>query len=577
MLWLPPLLAALVYFAAAASPVALLDDADSVHAEAAREILERSDWVTLYANGIRYLEKAPLIYWAMALAFKIFGVSEFAARIPIAMAAVLLVTVVVAFGNWAFGRRAAVFAGLALASSPGLFLFTRITLPDVILTLCMTGALYCFLRAREEDRGEPWWMLGVYACSALGVLTKGLIGVIFPAAIIGINILVNRDWIAFKRARWFRGTLVFLAVAAPWHLLAGVRTKTFFWFYFVNEHFLRYLGRRHPFDYDTVPRPLFWGLHSVWFFPWIVLLAYAVKSAVSSWQMEEKTGRSVRLLSIWIAVVMLFFSFSTTQEYYSMPIYPALALLIGWGMARAETREEGWNLWGLRLAGILMMVVSISAGIVLYAIRTEKVIGDISSRLGRNPEHYALSLGHVMDLNLAALAELRYHLFGTCLVFGIGAAAVWFFTRRRSTMGSAIAISMVLAGFFHVAEQARDVFGPYLSSKPIAGFLNARLQPDDRLILNGEYESGSSINFYTQRQVYILNGRAANLEYGSYFPDAPHLFYQDHDLVELWRAQHRVYLITPGEGRERIESLLPAGVYMVFESGGKLVLSNRPG
>ncbi len=573
---LPLIIAAVIYFGGAVSRVALLDDADSVHAEAAREILVRNDWITLHVDGVRYLEKAPLMYWAMALSYRLFGVSEFAARLPIAVAAVLLIWVTIQFGEWAFGLRSGLFAGLILGSSPGLFLFTRITLPDVILTLWITCALYCFARSREEIGSEQRWILGAYLFSALGVLTKGLIGVIFPAAIIGICILVNRDWAALKRAKWLWGTVLFLIVAAPWHLMAGTRTPTFFWFYFVNEHFLRYVGRRHPVDYDTVPRALFWSLHLVWFFPWFVFLPGAVTFLKSSWRRQDRESKVMRLCLVWVAVVLLFFSFSTTQEYYSMPIYPVLALLMGWGIVRGEQLSRKWNRRALILGGALMMLASLAAGVVIYSTRNQSSAGDIASHLTRNPEYYALSLGHFMDLTLPAFAALRYHLIGTCAVFGAGALMTWIFAAKGRILPAMLAISLALAGFFHFAERAREVFSPYLSSKSFADYLTVRHRPGDRVVINGEYESGSSINFYTRRPVYILNGRSANLEYGSYFPDAPPLFLNDDDLIRWWQGGDRVYLVTPNEGRGRWLNLLSPAVYPVLESGGKTLLSNYP-
>src|SRR5262249_49276611 len=156
----------------------------TVHAEAAREMAESNNFVTLYANKIRYLEKAPMMYWLIALAYKIFGVGEFASRLPIALGALALGLVVYFFGRHFFSARAAFYPGLAIVSCVGIFLFTRVTWPDVMLTCLITAAFYCFLRAGEGERVAAGWTYGVYACGALGVLTKGLVGAAFPAIII---------------------------------------------------------------------------------------------------------------------------------------------------------------------------------------------------------------------------------------------------------------------------------------------------------------------------------------------------------------------------------------------------------
>jgi len=167
-----------VYLGSLFSP-ALLDDADSTHAEAAREMFVSGDYVTLHVNGVRYLEKAPLPYWLAAISYQIFGVNEFASRLPMALSVLLLGVLAVIWGRRAFGERAGIYAGLFVYTSAGVFLFTRILIPDVLLSLLIAGSLYFFLIALEP-RGRAWRWYAGYSCIALGVLTKGLIALAFP-------------------------------------------------------------------------------------------------------------------------------------------------------------------------------------------------------------------------------------------------------------------------------------------------------------------------------------------------------------------------------------------------------------
>src|SRR2546423_5533106 len=285
---------AAIYLTSAPSPPALLDDADTVHAEAAREMAESNNFVTLYANRIRYLEKAPLIYWLVALAYKVFGVGEFATRLPVALGTLALTLAVYFFGKHFFNRQAGFYAGLAISSCVGIFLFTRVLWPDVLLTFFITMAFYCFLRAGESELINGRWAYGVYAFAALGVLTKGLVGAAFPALIIGAFMLVTGEIRRLFQYRLLGGTLLFLLIAAPWHIAAGLQNRGslmtatpsptqgrgFFWFYFMNEHFLRYIGKRYPVDYDTVPLALFLALHLVWLFPWSFFLPLVVKNVI---------------------------------------------------------------------------------------------------------------------------------------------------------------------------------------------------------------------------------------------------------------------------------------------------------
>ncbi|HEX5084598.1 MAG TPA: glycosyltransferase family 39 protein, partial [Blastocatellia bacterium] len=259
------LLAALIYVGSAWSP-SLQDDADAAHAEAAREMVERGDWVTLHINGVRYLEKAPLIYWAVAASYKIFGFTEFATRFPLALGAMLLVAAVYYFGRWMGGGRAGFYSGLAMCTGLGVYLFTRIMIPEVVISFFMTVAFYFFLKVYLGEL-ETRYAYVFYACMAAAVLTKGLIGIVFPCGALFVFVLMTNGWKQLLKMRPITGALLFLAIAVPWHALAIWRNEKFFWFYFINEHFLRYLGKREPVDYDTVPIASFWLLHLVWLFP----------------------------------------------------------------------------------------------------------------------------------------------------------------------------------------------------------------------------------------------------------------------------------------------------------------------
>ncbi|MDP9049340.1 MAG: phospholipid carrier-dependent glycosyltransferase [Acidobacteriota bacterium] len=377
---------------------ALLDDADSVHAEVAREMLLRHDWVTLYANGIRYLEKAPLLYWSMATcmgAAQMLGhrspeALAVAARIPLALTVLALAFAVEAFARRAFrSSRAGLYAGLILLSSPGVFLFTRTSLPDAMLCLWLTLALLCFwlteesnatearVPHRSQSHREGWDVqsprllcFAFAAFCALGVLTKGLIGILFPVALVAIYLLLTRGprnaMVRIGQLQPIASAAFFLLIAAPWHILMALANPTqghpgsltfagghwqvplptdgnvhgWTWFYFVNEQLLRYLNLRVPRDYDTVPLYLFWGLLVIWLMPWSAFvfkaIAVAVPIRIPAWRERFRTRtlteweRASILLLTWSALPLLFFSLSTRQEYYVLPALPALCLLLGY-------------------------------------------------------------------------------------------------------------------------------------------------------------------------------------------------------------------------------------------------------
>ncbi len=273
---------AVIYMAGLSRPP-LLDDVDTIHAEAAREMLLRHDWVTLYTNGFRYLEKAPLIYWSLAASYRIFGIGDWSTRLPLMLGVLALVFATYHLGRYAYGEAGGLYAGVALVTSLGLFIFTRFLIPEVLVALWLTLGYYFFLRSLEEERPSHLACWGFAATCALNVLTKGLIGLVFPAGAIGLYLLLTGNLRRLLKLRLVSSTLVFFAIAAPWHILAALRNpaqgqaRGFLWFYFINEHVMRFLNKRVPPGYDTVPLAIFWGLLLAWLLPWSVFLPQTLR------------------------------------------------------------------------------------------------------------------------------------------------------------------------------------------------------------------------------------------------------------------------------------------------------------
>lgn len=576
-------LAALIYAPALFSPPHLLDDVDAVQAQIARNMLISGDWVTARLDGVPYLEKAPLKYWMIACSYALFGVHDWAARLPVALSVLMLAALVYLMGCWAFSEAAGFFAALALGTAVGTFLFTRILIPDITLTMAVALAIWAMLRALDEDEPRPrLWAAVMALAMGAGVLLKGLIGAVFPG-VAGLLWLAWQgrllDWQTWRRLRPFSGALLFLLVAAPWHVLATLRNppyfdfsmtagpgqyRGFFWFYFFNEHILRFLNRRWPRDYNTVPRHLFWLLHLVWFFPWSAYLpsVFGVRTGEDS-----RARRMLRMLLCWAGFVMVFFTFSTTQEYYSMPAYPAFALLLGLGMAEARERLARQA----HVLGVVCAVAALAAGGLLVRVWGLPAPGDISRSLAKHPELYTLSLGHMGDLTIESFAYLKLPLALAALAFAAGAAACRRFRPRATHLGAAL--MMVL--FLNAARLAMQVFDPYLSSYPIAEKL--KKSPKGTVIFGDQYYVFSSVFFYADLDRALLwRGRYHNLEYGSYAPGAPDVFLDDAELKEEWSRPALVWMVAEGPKLAVLEELLGRErVHRVYESGGKWLLANR--
>ncbi len=560
-----------------------MDDVDAVQAQIARNMLDSGDWVIAQLDGVPYLEKSPVIYWLIAISYRVFGVHDWAARIPVAFAALLLVWVAYRYGRWAFEERAGYYAGMVLATCVGLFLFTRIQIPDVMLTLTVCLAFWAFQRATDpEEERSSLWAAVLAASLGVGVMLKGLIALVIPGGGIFVYLVLTRQ--LFSREVWKRlhvvsGAAIFLAVAAPWHILATLRMPPyldftmhsapgeyhgFFWFYFMNEHVLRFLNLRYPRDYNTVPRLAFWGLHLVWLFPWSV---YFLAAARQNFKPSDRAGKTRLLALCWTLFLLVFFTFSTTQEYYSMPIYPALALLLGGAMAR----NDSWTLWGTRVLGVISAVCAVCVAILLYLVRGMAAPGDISHALEQHPEAYTLSMGHMGDLTLQSFAYLRLPLVLAGLAFLAGAVACW--TVRGTRVYLAIALMMVL--FIHASRAALVVFDPYLASRPLAEALVRA--PKGQLIINGPYYAFSSVLFYSGRKALLWNGRMDNLEYGSYAPGSAPVFIDDRQFQSLWNSGERYFVLSDGEHKSHLQSSMDSSkLFLVMESGGKTLYSNLP-
>ncbi|GAC1673265.1 MAG: hypothetical protein PVS2B2_06320 [Candidatus Acidiferrum sp.] len=425
---------------------------------------------------------------------------------------------------------------------------------------------------------------------ALNVLTKGLIGLVFPSAIIFVFLLLTRDLRHLLKMHLVSSCFVFLAIAAPWHILAARynppqgAARGFLWFYFVNEHFLRYIGKRYPVDYGTVPLFLFWGLLLIWFMPWSVFFPQAL--AQIRVRLPRVSGARLSpdaislLLFSWAAVILLFFSFSTRQEYYLAPALPALALLIGNWLAREAHSVPGsaFSRSGKNSSKVLFafgLVVSAGTLTLVFLSKSAPAGTGLADLLAKNPGAYVLSLGHFWDLTGEAMRLFRWPLIGTAAAFCLGPFFNWVLRRRDSPRLANGALVLMMILFIECSHAALGVFAPVLGSKPLAIAIQRVYQPSELIVSDGEYSLTSSINFYTGVQEFILNGRINGLWYGSLFLDAPPIFLDDGQFSRLWASDKRVYLVTASRDRRNYLNKI-APVFDLASSGGKFVFTNRP-
>jgi 4-amino-4-deoxy-L-arabinose transferase-like glycosyltransferase len=573
-----------LYVGIAGSPALDDDDVDAAHAMVSQEMLQRNDFVVPYMDGVRYLIRPPMHFWMVAASYKLLGESEFATRLPLSLAMVGMVLLTFEFGRRFFGQRAGLYAALAVATSLGMFIFTRIMIPEAIYALAFEGIFYLFLRSWTGtlDPRVGYW--GASALCAIAVLTRALIGLLFPVMAIVAFITMTRGWHRWRELRLFSSSAIFLAIAAPWHILAALRTPGFFWAYFINEHINRALGTRIPHDYGAVPLWIWWSAHLAWLFPWSFFFPLALRNLPLSprtWREPANPAQQARLLLlVWAGVILLFFTLEggSRMEYYSFGAWPALALLLGLGIAQAEETDHSWLRPIQRvLAGLAVLIATI-AGYFLWVSMHVHVASDVSSHLVmRSPEQYVTSMAHLFDLTPQSVADLRIPIIVSATSILIAFATAWLLRERRIPWLPNAAMALGMVGFFVAAHMAYGVLNPTLSSRTLAFEISKYLRADDQIALYGDIRVAPGIAFYSHRNVLLYDATESNLQFGSQYPDAPKRFFDDSDFSALWKGSGRVFLVVPEEHKREVRERLPGdSVWEFAETGGKTVYMNQP-
>ncbi len=567
---------ALVYFPTAANNP-LTDDGEALYAHVAQQMIARGDWVTPYANGTRFLDKPPLLYWLTALSYLLFGMTEFAARLPSALAVLGTVWIVFGLGLRAGGQKAGLAAGTATAFCVGTFLFSRMVYPDMLLVFFITLALAAFHGWYQSGKKSLGLALLFYAALAAAALTKGLIGIVFPVATVLLLAAWRRDLKCLWRFHPGTGIAVFLLLAVPWHAMVALRNEGFLWHYFVNEHILRFVGRRQPQDYDSIGLLAFWALILLWMFPWSVFLPAACFLRRSS-VFKGDTQATVELAVAWAGVEGLFFSFSSRIEHYSLPILPPLALLIGVVLAvqgRPDLREDSTvDRWVARGFGVLGALGIILALVLLASGRLDGLIEKPGFAVTSSPRlraygNYFEPLFDFPRETLLRLVPLVRVLAGG---LGLGLILAWWMNRRRLRTAAALVLSASMAIFCFCAYNAVGICGEVLSSRAFAKAILDRHQPGARVIVAGDFETANSVDFYADTVLEVYGGSAATIQAGLQYPDSPHIILNRRELLERWHAAQRVFLIA-ADAEVPLLGLSPTRV--LLRSAGRTLLSNR--
>jgi 4-amino-4-deoxy-L-arabinose transferase-like glycosyltransferase len=535
---------------------ALYDPHESLYAEVAREMVVHGDWLTPHLNGTRYLDKPPLSYWLIALAYTVFGVSEFSARLPIALAGLGGVLVTWGIGRHLFDSRSGVLAGLVLTASVGYFVFSRQLLPDMVFAFFTTLGFYGFLRAIERDRRQKPWGIVAYTSLALAVMTKGFVGP-FPLVVMAVYLLLVGRCHTLRALISLWGGILFVLLSVPWHLIIGWQNEGYFWHYFANEHFLRFLGRRHPVDFISLPLPIFSLVLFLWLLPWSPYLALAIPRR---WpQLGKPLPREdagCLFVLLWAGMFLIFFSLSRARlPQYSLPAMPALALLIGRSLDERFTGRVS-STTGLLIATTISLLLPALALLLL-------------------PSY--LDQYHQLGLTDRAVSLIRV-VFG--LMVGGSGLALLSFARKR-WLGGLLSLTVGMVAAFYFTHQVLLQLQPFRASQGLAVLIEADHGPGERIVLEVEkddpfeYEKIAGLAFYTGQPVDLLR-RKNPPEPSLPLKPKERFLLSEVEFRQLWASAERVYLVTDSflDGDGILDQQWTFSV--VGQVGNRWVVSNRP-
>ncbi|MCW5969796.1 MAG: glycosyltransferase family 39 protein [Blastocatellales bacterium] len=558
------LLAAAIVVYVLPSARAILDDGDALYSTVAAEMISRNDWVTPQAGGVRFLDKPPLMYWLVALSYLVFGVSEWAARLPAAIGIFATALMLAYLGRRVAGDdRAGIVAGLIFILSAGTLFFTLEAFPDIFLVVCLTGAVLCFLELHCAEKQSVWAAAGLGAALAGATLSKSLIGIFFPLATIAAFLFVERKR---PRVTWSHMALiaaVFVGIALPWHVIAAARNPGFLYHYFVNEQILRFFGRREPVDYGSIPAPIFWALLLVWLFPWSAFLP-------ATWRLpggDENRSAIIRMSWCWAGVVIGFFTLSSRLEHYSFPALPPLALLIGIALADTNRKSMSRSFTALAMLGVVLGLAAAGIGVWWNATGAEMFAG---AEAGARSRAYTNLFSPLFELPAETRAKLIWPLVGALGVFAAGTAAAWLWERRGNRLAAFGSLAAMMAVFCLLALYSLRLCEGLLSSKPFGLALKDR--KGAQVIVCGDYESANSILFYAPVRLLLYEGRADSIAAGLRYDDAPKMMITREEVDVLRGGEVRVYLLGT---RKQIEDLGWDASRAVLGQGGRLLVVNR--
>ncbi len=562
-----------LYVGASFGP-AIYDETEGQYSGAAKEMLARGDWLVPTNNGVPRFQKPPLVYWAIMGSMSVFGVNEFGARLPNALATLGWLWATYLLGARIGGRALGVFSALALGSACGFFVFCHLIMPEPYLACFVTLAMWCFFSAWARPEAARGWFAWAWACMGLATLSKGIHGAAYPLLAVAASVALRprqaRFWLGLLS---WRGVALFALIVVPWYAAVEWRYPGFAWDHFVNEQLGHSLNKRWPPTSNQVS-PLVFVVQHIFF---LVPAALFAPMAWLAWRRCDHARRldtfSKHLLGCWFLVTFVTSFISARQDYYTMSAWSAAAvwLALPWASPVALPRR----------GFVIPLVVLVGAGLVGLAAAHW-----INSAPGGEAVHAVpmVERDHlwtaIQGFSMNAWKRFVPLLQGTALSFVVGGAAAILWLWRGNRMAAGLAVAGMMAVPLLAAARGFCLKEDYFSLVSAARSINRLADGGAIAVYHGEPNLASSLFFYLDRRVHWVGARP-NADFAPRtLGVGRELYLTEESFAARWKGEGQVFLITEEtciEEWDRALGLTDRQRMPVGRSGTRVVMCNDRG